>query len=98
MDKGTFAYALLKHLGNVSDDGVYSKQLNLIRYGVGRNKRVRLDLRTWVQTEGEGEKMCKGICLTREEAEKLFDLLGQALVSDDVQDLLGASEEGKEEA
>ena len=95
MDKGTFAYALLKHLGNVSDDGVYSKQLNLIRYGVGRNKRVRLDLRTWVQTE-EGEKMCKGICLTREEAEKLFDLLAVALMDHEVNELLKAEEEGKE--
>ena len=96
MDKGSFSYIKLKTLGTISNEGSYTKQLNLIQYGIGRNKRVRLDLRSWIQTENEGEKMCKGICLTKQEAEKLYDLLGQALVSSDVQNLLGADGEAKE--
>ncbi len=98
MDKGSFVYKKLKSLGILSTSGEYSKELNLIQFGQGKSKKIRIDLRNWIQTEDEGEKMCKGICLTREEAEKLYDLLAVALMDHQVNEALKAEEEGKEEA
>lgn len=97
MDKGSFVYKKLKSLGILSTSGDYSKELNLIQFGQGKSKKIRIDLRTWVVVEGEGEKMCKGICLTRQEAERLFDLLSVALMDYQVNELLKAEEEGKQD-
>ena len=48
----------------------WKKELNLVSWNGGNAK---LDLRDWDETH---EKMGKGVTLTPEEAEKLYELLG----------------------
>ena len=51
----------------------WTKELNLVSWNNGAPK---LDIRDWAP---EHEKMGKGITLTKDEAEKLYDLLGDYL-------------------
>lgn len=99
MDKGTFAFKELKDLGTISSNGSYCKRLTVIKYGFGRTAKTKLDLRTWVEgEEADSLRMCKGLTLSLQEAQRLHELLGMALDSRELEDLLGTEEEGKEEA
>jgi hypothetical protein len=67
-------YDILKHYGVLSEEkGGWKKELNLVSWN-GRNPKF--DIRDW--SPGH-EKMGKGITLSREEAEKLGELLAIAL-------------------
>ena len=63
-----------KHYGVISSgkDG-WKKELNLVSWN---NRKGKLDVRDWAPGH---EKMGKGITLTTEEAEKLAELLKQAV-------------------
>lgn len=69
--KSEIRFDIKQHLGvlSVSNRG-WKKELNLVSWNGGNAK---LDLRDWDETH---EKMGKGVTLTPEEAEKLYELLG----------------------
>lgn len=76
-----FHYQILKHYGNISDNKVQSKQLNLISYNGAEPK---FDLRIWGTDYETGEKiMGKGICMNAEELTFLKKII------DDIEDLDG---------
>ena len=67
-------YSITKQIGIVSEgNGGWKKELNMVSWN---NREPKLDLRDWSQDHG---KMGKGVTLTREEAQKLAELLGTAL-------------------
>jgi hypothetical protein len=67
-------FDILKTCGVLSEEkSGWRKELNLVSWN-GRNPKF--DLRDW---SPDHEKMSKGITLTREEAQKLRDLLNSAL-------------------
>lgn len=69
-----FKYEITKTLGTLSTSSKgWSKELNLISWNGAAPK---LDLRDWAP---EHEKMGKGVTLTKEEAEQLYELLGEYL-------------------
>lgn len=69
-----FKYEITKTLGTLSTSPKgWSKELNLISWN-GANPK--LDIRDWAP---EHEKMGKGVTLTKEEAEHLYELLGEYL-------------------
>jgi hypothetical protein len=64
-----------KRYGILSEErNGWRKELNLVSWS---GRKPKFDLRDWAP---DHEKMGKGITLTREEAEKLRDLLTQALL------------------
>jgi hypothetical protein len=67
-------FDVLKTYGVIAEDrGGWKKELNLVAW----NGRVpKFDLRDWAPGH---EKMGKGVTLTREEAEKLLEILSAAL-------------------
>lgn len=69
--KSEIKFDIKQHLGVLSaSNRVWKKELNLVSWNGGNAK---LDLRDWDETH---EKMGKGVTLTPEEAEKLYELLG----------------------
>jgi hypothetical protein len=67
-------FDILKAYGVLSEEkGGWKKELNLVSWN-GRNPK--LDIRDWSPTH---EKMGKGVTFTREEAEKLAEMLNTAL-------------------
>lgn len=67
-------YEIKKQLGMVSESAKgWKKELNIISWNGATEK---FDIRDWAP---EHEKMGKGITLSHEEAEKLYELLGEAL-------------------
>jgi len=73
-----FEYSIEKNYGVLSERGGWKKELNLVSW----NKReAKFDVRDWAPNY---EKVGKGITLTKEEAEKLRDLLNIALSESEV--------------
>lgn len=73
-------YEILEELGTLSTSkSGWEMQLNVVQWGANKPK---YDLRTW---SPDHAKMGKGLTLTREEIEKLHELLGQALAAGDGQ-------------
>ena len=73
-------YEILEELGALSTSkSGWEMQLNVVQWGANKPK---YDLRTW---SPDHAKMGKGLTLTREEIEKLHELLGQALATGDGQ-------------
>ncbi len=69
-----FKYEIKENLGVVSESANgWSRELNLISWNDGKPK---YDIRDWAP---EHEKMGKGIGLTREELESLYDIIGKVL-------------------
>lgn len=70
-----FEYENVKHIATISstDDGSFTTEINLIRYGTGG---VKVDIRKWDRRHGE-EIMRKGITLNYNEATALRDALCQ---------------------
>jgi hypothetical protein len=67
-------YDILKNYGVLSEEkNGWRKELSLVSWN-GRNPK--LDLRDWAP---DHQKMGKGITLTREEAQKLQELLEEAI-------------------
>lgn len=67
-------YEIKKQFGMVSESAKgWKKELNMISWNGATEK---FDIRDWAP---EHEKMGKGITLSPEEAEKLYELLGKAL-------------------
>lgn len=66
-------YELIEHFGKLTDEeGKYNKELNLIAWNGGEPK---FDLRPWKETAENGRQMLKGITLTAEEVETLYEIL-----------------------
>lgn len=69
--KSEIKFDIKQHLGVLSaSNRGWKKELNLVSWNGGNAK---LDLRDWDESH---EKMGKGVTLTPEEAEKLYELLG----------------------
>jgi hypothetical protein len=69
-----FKYEIKENLGVLSENpNGWSRELNLISWNEGKPK---YDIRDWAP---EHEKMCKGIGLTKEELEALYDIIGEVL-------------------
>ena len=72
--KDRFEFKVVKHFGVLGEArGGWNKELNLVAWN-GRDPKF--DVRDW---SPEHEKMGKGITLSKEEAEKLVELLKTAL-------------------
>ena len=67
-------YEVIQHLGKLTDEeGKYNKELNIISWN---GNEPKFDLRPWKIDEETGErKMMKGITLTSEELEALYNIL-----------------------
>ena len=67
-------YEVVKHFGCLtSEEGKYNKELNLISWN---GNEPKFDLRPWKIDDETGErKMMKGITLTSEEIEALYNIL-----------------------
>ena len=69
-----FKYEIQKEIGVVSETGKgWTRELNLISWNEGKPK---YDIRDWAP---DHEKMGKGISLTKEELESLYELIGNVL-------------------
>lgn len=69
-----FKYEIQEELGVVSESGRgWTRELNLISWNEGKPK---YDLRDWAPDHA---KMGKGISLTKEELESLYNLIGEVL-------------------
>ncbi len=69
-----FKYEIKETLGVISESSNgWSRELNLISWNEGKPK---YDIRDWAP---EHEKMGKGIGLTKEELESLYDIIGEVL-------------------
>ena len=66
-----FNYEIKKRLGILGQNGDKTLELNLISYNGAKPK---FDLRRWDRSGG-GEKMLKGLTMTNEEAEALYEAL-----------------------
>lgn len=67
----SYKYEIESHLGTLSHDGDYTKQVNLISWG---DRKAVIDIRKW-----SGDRPLKGITLTKEEAAELIALLTEAI-------------------
>ncbi len=65
-----FKYEINKKVAVLSEKGNYTCEANVITYG--ENGKPKLDIRKWNRAE---DKMQKGITLTKEEAEELYNAL-----------------------
>ena len=69
-----FKYEIKEELGVISETGKgWTRELNLISWNGGKPK---YDIRDWAP---DHEKMGKGISLTKEELEALYDIIGEVL-------------------
>lgn len=67
-----FKYEIKNSFGILSEKNGYSKEFNLISYN---DKEPVYDIRTWHANEDGNKKMTKGITLTRDELQKLKELI-----------------------
>ena len=71
-----FGYKIEKHLGVFADKkNGYTKEVNVVSWG---EYNPQIDIRMWKNIEGD-KMPCKGISLSRDEAEKVVLLLRDAL-------------------
>ena len=69
-----FKYEIQEELGVIAETGKgWTRQLNLVSWNEGKPK---YDIRDWAP---DHEKMGKGISLTKEELEALYNLIGNVL-------------------
>ena len=69
-----FRYEIQENLGVISESSNgWSRELNLISWNGGNPK---YDIRDWAP---EHEKMGKGIGLTKDELESLYNIIGEGL-------------------
>ena len=69
-----FKYELTKEIGVISEGSRgWCKELNMVSWN---DREPKFDIRDWAP---DHEKMGKGVSLSREEAEQLYKLLGDAL-------------------
>lgn len=69
-----FKYEIQENFGVLSEAATgWSRELNLISWNEGKPK---YDIRDWAP---EHAKMGKGISLTKEELEALYDIIGEVL-------------------
>ncbi len=69
-----FKYEIKENLGVLSESSNgWSRELNFISWNEGKPK---YDIRDWAP---EHEKMGKGISLTKDELEALYDIIGTVL-------------------
>ena len=69
-----FKYEIQEELGVVSEAATgWTKELNLISWNEGKPK---YDIRDWAP---DHSKMGKGVGLTKEELEALYDIIGKVL-------------------
>lgn len=69
-----FKYEIQESLGVISESSNgWTRELNLISWNGGNPK---YDIRDWAP---EHEKMGKGIGLTRDDLESLYDIIGEVL-------------------
>ena len=69
-----FTYEITEEYGVLSENARgWTKELNKVSWNGGKPK---YDIRDWAP---DHEKMGKGISLTKEELEALYDLIGEAL-------------------
>ncbi len=69
-----FKYEIQENLGVISESSNgWSRELNLISWNGGNPK---YDIRDWAP---EHEKMGKGIGLTKDELESLYNIIGEVL-------------------
>ncbi len=69
-----FKYEIQEELGVISESSNgWTRELNLISWNEGKPK---YDIRDWAP---DHEKMGKGIGLTRDDLESLYDLIGKVL-------------------
>lgn len=69
-------FEITKHFGVLSEEkSGWKKELNLVSWN---NRAPKLDIRDW---SPDHEKMGKGVTLSKEEAQKLMELLQGALSS-----------------
>ncbi len=67
-------YEITEEIGVIAEGGRgWTKELNLVSWN---GATAKYDIRDWAP---EHEKMGKGITLTADEAEKLYELLGASL-------------------
>ena len=68
------SFDIVKHFGVVSEEkGGWKKELNLVSWN---GRTPKFDLRDWAPGH---EKMGKGVTLSHNEAEKLVELLTEAI-------------------
>lgn len=72
--KDEVKYEIVESFGSLTqEEGKYNKELNLVSWN---GNEPKFDLRPWKVDEDTGErKMMKGITLTSEEIEALFNIL-----------------------
>ncbi|HON13916.1 MAG TPA: PC4/YdbC family ssDNA-binding protein [Treponema sp.] len=69
-------FEITKHFGVLSEEkSGWKKELNLVSWN---NRAPKLDIRDW---SPDHEKMGKGVTLSKEEAQKLLELLQGAIGS-----------------
>ena len=69
-----FKYEIQENLGTISEAATgWAREVNLISWNEGKPK---YDIRDWAP---EHAKMGKGISLTREELEALYEVIGNVL-------------------
>uniref|UniRef100_A0A7C3IQC0 Transcriptional coactivator p15 (PC4) C-terminal domain-containing protein n=1 Tax=Gracilinema caldarium TaxID=215591 RepID=A0A7C3IQC0_9SPIR len=69
-------FEITKHFGVLSEEkSGWKKELNLVSWN---NRAPKLDIRDW---SPDHEKMGKGVTLSKEEAQKLMELLQSAVNS-----------------
>jgi len=69
-------YEITKHFGVLSEEkSGWKKELNMVSWN---NRAPKLDIRDW---SPDHEKMGKGVTLSKEEAQKLLELLQGAIGS-----------------
>lgn len=71
---GDIQFEIEKELGVLSTSSrAWQKELNMVSWN---GAKAKFDIRDWSPAH---EKMGKGVTLTQEEAEALYELLGKAL-------------------
>lgn len=73
MERTQFEYEIKQHIATLTEDesAEYQKQLNIVGW---KGAKPSLDLRLWRIT-AEGQRPLKGLTLSAEEAEKLYNAL-----------------------
>lgn len=68
-----FKFEILNNIGNLSENGAWSKELNRISWN---GKEPKYDLRDWSENH---EKMGKGITLSETELRKLKEVIDEEI-------------------
>lgn len=71
--KDEINYEIVQHFGKLTDEpDSFNKELNLVSWNGGEPK---FDIRPWKNSPEKGLQMGKGITLTAEEIETLYEIL-----------------------